>query len=143
MRRELRVLIAATMVSSLGLSSAIAGDSSSLPPREERIPYSVGESSVFGVDSERGVIVSSVRIEIRRERLLDLTVADALGTEVAGAIVGEGGLIANFCGATAKPVTVRPFEVVEVQLLSGTCDSGAASVVTEGEVIATLYKRTP
>ncbi|MGH2756773.1 MAG: hypothetical protein ACRDI3_03190 [Actinomycetota bacterium] len=103
----------------------------------------MGQSRVFGVDTERGVFVSSATIEIRRERFLELTVTDALGTQVAGAIVGEGGLITNFCGATAQPVKVQPFESVEVYLLSGICNNGSPSVVTQGEVIATLHNRTP
>jgi hypothetical protein len=143
MRRELRVLIAAIVLSTLATSTAIAGDDSSRPPREDRVPYSIGEGNVFGIDTERGVFVSSATILVGRERFLDLAVADSLGTQVAGSIVGESGLIANFCGATQAPVRVRPYEVVEVWLVSGVCDNATPSIPTQGELIATLYKRRP
>ena len=101
-------------------------------------------SPVFGGAAVRNVTSTSAGISIvtfagGAERSVAIEVADASGMPVSGTISqGEDDLL-EFCGSTPKPVTIAPYERVDVYLFSGPCD-GTPTVTTKGTVTATFTR---
>ncbi|MDQ4124338.1 MAG: hypothetical protein M3134_01895 [Actinomycetota bacterium] len=76
------------------------------------------------------------------ERFVSIEIDDAHGLAVTGVVVqpdaGDG---THICGATEKPLKIRPYEKVTVFLMNGACGARGASVATTGTVTATFTRK--
>ncbi|HYP23621.1 MAG TPA: hypothetical protein VEV43_08610 [Actinomycetota bacterium] len=146
-------LAATATAAALATTGALAPASASRGARTTRVetatydaPGGVGALSV----SVTGTNVGAVMLPAGPERKVSVEVTDATGLPVSAEIKQRGGdgvaLESNdtavpFCGATEKPVTVRPNEPVYVFLYAGPCEDGTPAAATTGEVVATFVGR--
>lgn len=73
------------------------------------------------------------------ERFVSIEIEDAHGLPVTGVVVQPGDDEGrHVCGATHKPLKIRPYEKVTVFLMNGVCGAAGASVATTGTVTATF-----
>lgn len=70
------------------------------------------------------------------ERLVSIEIADAHGLPVTAVVAQGKDAGTRICGATRKPMRIRPYEEVTVFLMNGACGSAGASVATTGTVTA-------
>lgn len=100
--------------------------------------------------SVTGTNIGAVMLPAGPERKVAVEVTDATGLPVSGEIKQRGGdgvaldggdTSVAFCGATEKPVNVRPNEPVYVFLYAGPCEDGTTAAATTGEVVATFIGR--
>lgn len=73
------------------------------------------------------------------ERFVSIEIEDAHGLPVTGIVGQADDPGTHICGATDKPLRVRPYEKVTVFLLNGVC-GGGVSVATAGTVTATFTR---
>ena len=113
-------------------------------PRTQTLEYAGGGVTV---EEQRSVFVragDNVGAVVFRggpERFVSVEIADAHGLPVTGIVAqpdDDDGT--HICGATKKPVRVRPYEKVTVFLMNGTCGGAGASVATAGTVTATFTR---
>jgi hypothetical protein len=140
-RLPLTVALGALMTALLG-APAPAG---SAAPRVHTLEY-VGGGVVAGETRDVAVRVGdgmgAVVFRGGPERFVSLEIDDAHGQPVTGIVVqpsDDDGR--QFCGATAKPLRIRPYENVTVFLMNGTCGDAGASVATTGTVTATFTQK--
>lgn len=74
------------------------------------------------------------------ERFVSIEIEDAHGLPVTGIVTQPDDPGTFICGATEKPLKVRPYENVTVFLMNGVCGDGG-SVATAGTVTATFSRR--
>lgn len=74
------------------------------------------------------------------ERYVSIEIADRHGLPVAGIVEQPERDQAYVCGATERPLRVKPYEKVTVFLMNGACGNGV-SLATAGTVTATFTRR--
>lgn len=88
-----------------------------------------------------GDTVGAVEFRGGPERFVTLVIVDRHGLPVTGSVVQPGDDEETLiCGATDKPLKVRPYENVTVFLMNGVCGDTGASVATSGTVTATFSR---
>lgn len=143
MRKRLPAVIAA----SAAALTLVAGPAPARPAgaRVHSLEYTGGGLIVGSTRSTAvrvGDAIGAVEFRGGPERFVSIEIADAHGQPVTGVVVQpDGDEETHVCGATEKPVKVRPYENVTVFLMNGTCGDSGASVVTTGTVTATFTKR--
>ena len=146
MKKSLLVVIPALLLSATTVGSAA-------PTRTDTAEYTIADGAAVGhgevgnpeVHWTIGADYSRFRAA-RGERSVMLEIVDASGMTASGHVHidldADGKLDRqhDFCGATSKPLAVRPGAIVEVGTIFGTCEDGSPSVVTEGTITATFTK---
>ena len=147
MKRLLTLSIALSLV--LGLSAGSAADSSR---REIEIPYqtpvlgaSTRVTDAYYYDCLKGIGCAFVQVK-NDDRDVMLEVKDASGLPVHASVYKfrSGKHYGDFCGATKKPLVVKPGMNLVVHVKAGTCADGTTpSAPTTGVVKAvfTVKKR--
>lgn len=142
MRKRLPVAIAA----SAAALALVAGPAPARPSgaRVHTLEYTGGGLIVGSTRSTAvrvGDTVGAVEFRGGPERFVSIEIADAHGQPVTGVVVQPDADETQICGATDKPLKIRPYENVTVFLMNGTCGDAGASIVTTGTVTATFTKR--
>lgn len=135
---------AATAATVLALAGALLSPASAIPSeRTVTEPYSMpsGYGHYVTITAEGNWAIFEPRAG---ERRVTFSIQDELGGPVLGKVFfWEGDRWAErepkFCGATKKPLRVKPSETVYVGAFFGDCN-GAQSVATTGTVTATFSK---
>lgn len=124
---------------------AFAGPAGSVEARIHTLEYVGGG---VAVSPERSTVVrvgdgiGAVVFRGGPERFVSVEIDDAHGLPVTGIVVQPGDdRGTHICGATEKPLRVRPFEKVTVFLMNGVCGDAGASIATTGTVTATFTKK--
>ena len=148
MKKTLLVVIPALLLSVTSAGSAA-------PTRTDTAEYTIANGAAVG-HGEVGDPETEVHWTLgsdyarfraaRGERSVMLEITDQSGMTASGHVHidldADGKLDRqhDFCGATSKPLAVRPGAIVEVGTIFGTCEDGSPSVVTEGTITATFTK---
>ncbi|HEX2057220.1 MAG TPA: hypothetical protein VHI71_02530 [Actinomycetota bacterium] len=111
------------------------------PPRTQTLEY-VGGGVTTGPQRSTviraGDNVGAVVFRGGPERFVSIEIADSHGLPVTGIVAQLNESGTHICGATAKPIRVRPYEKVTVFLMNGACGASGVSVATTGTVTATF-----
>jgi hypothetical protein len=140
MRRTLAASVALTVT--LGAAAAAAAGTGEA--RSHTLEY-VGGGATTGPGREAvlraGDHVGAVVFRGGPERFVEIEIDDRHGLPVTGVVDQPGEPRVHVCGATDRPLRVKPFENVTVFLMNGACGTGGVSVVTAGTVTATFSRR--
>ena len=142
MRKRLPVALAAGALA-VGLLAGPA-PGSSVEARIHTLEYvggGVTAGPVRQVVLRAGDGIGAVVFRGGPERFVSVEIDDAHGLPVAGIVSQPGVDGTPICGASEKPLKVRPYEKVTVFLMNGTCGDAGASVATTGTVTATFTRR--
>ncbi|MDP9069218.1 MAG: hypothetical protein M3N53_12850 [Actinomycetota bacterium] len=101
-----------------------------------------------------GTRIGSVDFHGGPERFLSIDIKDLTGQPVAADVVQflgdsnvsteeEDALRHSVCGATKKPLRIKPFIEVRVFIYAGPCEDGTPAAATAGEVTATFEHSRP
>lgn len=140
MRRHPAVALAVVATATLAGSVAAAPAT-----RTQTLEYvgggvAVGPTRTVAVRAGSGV--GAVEFRGGPERFVSIEIEDAHGRPVTGVVVQpDDDQGRHVCGATRKPLRVRPYENVMVYLMNGVCGPSGASVATTGTVTATFTQR--
>jgi hypothetical protein len=136
----------ATVLLTVAVPSAAATGTS--VDRSVTRPYQLPEGVVVagnGAEFEHPVKTLSFRSR-RSERRVSFQVSDESGLSARGHVYvdkdddGRWEKIGEFCSETDRPIQVAPRQRVAVALLSGTCEAGDPSLITQGELTATFTR---
>jgi hypothetical protein len=113
-------------------------------PRTQTLEY-VGGGITAGPERttvvRAGEKVGAVVFRGGPERFVTIEIADGHGLPVTGIVTQPDEDSVHICGATEKPLRVKPYENVTVFLMNGVCGSSGVSVVTTGTVTATFTQK--
>lgn len=140
MRKRLPVTVALAALMAGLLGPATAG---SAEARIHTLEYAGGGVTAGPARSTLRVGEGVGAVEFRGgpERFVSIEIEDAHGLPVAAVVMQpEDAFGTEICGATKKPLKVRPYESVTVFLMNGECGAGA-SVATTGTVTATFTRK--
>ena len=138
-------LVSAVGVAALAIA-ALAGSGAAAPakPRIQTLEY-VGGGVTIGPERSTSIRASdgigAVVFRGGPERFVSIDIADAHGQPVTGIVQQPEAEGTHICGATEKPLKVRPYEEVTVFLMNGVCGASGVSVATTGTVTATFTRR--
>ncbi|MDQ3952572.1 MAG: hypothetical protein M3279_06385 [Actinomycetota bacterium] len=140
----MRRLPAAAALAALATAVIATSVGAAPEPRAQTLEY-VGGGATTG--PERAVVlragdnVGAVVFRGGPERFVSIEIADRHGLQVTGIVRQGEEAGTHVCGATEKPIRVKPYEKVTVFLMNGACGASGASVVTSGTVTATFTTR--
>ena len=143
MRKRLAVALAAgALVTALGAAPAPAGSAENRIHTLEYVGGGVTAGPSRHAVLRAGDGIGAVVFRGGPERFVSIEIADAHGLPVTGIVIqdddDEGTYI---CGATDKPLRIRPFEKVTVFLMNGVCADALASLATSGTVTAEFTRQ--
>jgi hypothetical protein len=141
MRNRLRyALVGAALVTTLACGAVAAAPAG---PRIQTMEYVGGG---IAIDEQKSTViragenVGAVVFRGGPERFVSIEIEDTHGLPVTGIVIQPGDDAGtHICGATEKPLKVRPYEKVTVFLMNGVCGDGG-SVATAGTVTATFSR---
>ena len=139
MRRLPAAAALAAVATAVVTASVVAAPAS----RSQTLEYVGGGITIAperSVQIRAGDNVGAVVFRGGPERFVSVKIADKHGLPVTGIVAQPDEEGTHICGATKKPIRVKPYENVAVYLMNGACASGA-SVVTTGTVTATFTTR--
>lgn len=140
-------LILGLLVLSGSLPSGAAA-AAALRVETQRYDAPGGVAGVIG-GSVTGTRIGSVHFARGPERFVSIEITDLTGQPVAADVVQflgdsnvstdeEDALRHPVCGATKKPLRIKPFIKVHVFIYAGPCEDGTPAAATTGEVTATF-----
>lgn len=112
-------------------------------PRVHTLEYAGGGITAGpgqSVEVRAGETIGAVVFRGGPERFVSIEIEDAHGLPVTG-VVEQDDDATHVCGATRKPLRIRPYENVTVFLMNGACGGSSVSVATTGTVTATFTRR--
>lgn len=124
-------------------SPPVGATAGPVEPRVHTLEYAGGGVTAGpgqSVEVRAGETVGAVVFRGGPERFVSIEIDDAHGLPVTG-IVEQEDDATHVCGATDKPLRIRPYENVTVFLMNGVCSGTRASVATTGTVTATFTRR--
>lgn len=120
-----------------GLAQAGGG----APRTETGTYFAGGPQGVLALSAAGQENLGAVRFPAGTERFVSVTIVDTTGLPISGEVAQNldadetPEVSYTFCGATEKPVKVKPRVEVTVYLYEGTCGS-SPSLATHGQVTA-------
>lgn len=141
---KVRLSLAAALTAAMTAFAAGSVTASPAEPRVQTLEYVGGGVTA---DAQRTTVVrvgdkvGAVVFRGGPERFVSIEIADQHGLPVSAIVSQPEQDGTHLCGATGKPIRVKPFEKVTVFLMNGACGGGGASVVTTGTVTATFTTR--
>lgn len=136
--RRLPLGVAAAAVATALLAGA--GAAAPAEPRVHSLEYAGGGVTAGperAIRLRAGDNIGAVVFRGGPERFVSVVIEDLHGLPVTAIVTQPDESGTYICGATEKPLKVRPYEKVTVFLLNGPCGDGV-SVATTGTVTATF-----